>query len=84
MSQLFKVTIVSYILYIIMTGVAGNLTRDPWFTRQVVYPLHHCGSYNYFIYSVYHNDVFFHISPVENQNDLELDFKVFFFIDSCC
>ena len=23
-------------------------------------------------------------SPVENQNDLELDFKVFFFIDSCC
>ena len=24
------------------------------------------------------------ISPVENQNDLELDFKVFFFIDSCC
>ena len=25
-----------------------------------------------------------HISPVENQNDLELDFKVFFFFDSCC
>ena len=24
------------------------------------------------------------ISPVENQNDLELDFKVFFFVDSCC
>ena len=23
-------------------------------------------------------------SPLENQNDLELDFKVFFFIDSCC
>ena len=23
-------------------------------------------------------------SPVENQNDLELDFKVFFFADSCC
>ena len=23
-------------------------------------------------------------SPVENQNDLELDFKVVFFIDSCC
>ena len=23
-------------------------------------------------------------SPVENQNDLELDFKVFFFTDSCC
>ena len=23
-------------------------------------------------------------SPVENQNDLELDFKVFFFVDSCC
>ena len=22
-------------------------------------------------------------SPVENQNDLELDFKVFFFVDSC-
>ena len=22
-------------------------------------------------------------SPVENQNDLELDFKVFFFADSC-
>ena len=24
------------------------------------------------------------ISPVENQNNLELDFKVFFFADSCC
>ena len=24
------------------------------------------------------------VSPVENQNDLELDFKVFFFVDSCC
>ena len=23
-------------------------------------------------------------SPVENQNDLELDFKLFFFADSCC
>ena len=23
-------------------------------------------------------------SPVENQNDLELDFKVFFFVDYCC
>ena len=23
------------------------------------------------------------ISPVENKNDLELDFKVFFFVDSC-
>ena len=23
-------------------------------------------------------------SPVENQNDLELDFKVFFFVYSCC
>ena len=23
-------------------------------------------------------------SPVENRNDLELDFKVFFFVDSCC
>ena len=23
-------------------------------------------------------------SPVENQNDLELGFKVFFFVDSCC
>ena len=23
-------------------------------------------------------------SPGENQNDLELDFKVFFFVDSCC
>ena len=23
-------------------------------------------------------------SPEENQNDLELDFKVFFFVDSCC
>ena len=23
-------------------------------------------------------------SPEENQNDLELDFKVFFFMDSCC
>ena len=25
-----------------------------------------------------------HTSPVENKNDLELDFKVFFFTDSCC
>ena len=25
-----------------------------------------------------------HISQVENQNDLELDFKVFFFADYCC
>ena len=24
------------------------------------------------------------ISPVENKNDLELDFKVFFLTDSCC
>ena len=24
------------------------------------------------------------ISPVENQNDLELDFKVFSFVDSYC
>ena len=23
-------------------------------------------------------------SLVEHQNDLELDFKVFFFVDSCC
>ena len=23
-------------------------------------------------------------SPAESQNDLELDFKVFFFVDSCC
>ena len=23
-------------------------------------------------------------SSVENQNDLELDFNVFFFVDSCC
>ena len=23
-------------------------------------------------------------SPVENQNNLQLDFKVFFFADSCC
>ena len=23
-------------------------------------------------------------SPVENQYDPELDFKVFFFVDSCC
>ena len=23
-------------------------------------------------------------SPVENKNDLELDFKVFFFMDLCC
>ena len=23
-------------------------------------------------------------SPLENQNDLDLDFKVFFFVDSCC
>ena len=26
----------------------------------------------------------YHYSPVENQNDLELDFKVYFFVDSCC
>ena len=23
-------------------------------------------------------------TSIENKNDLELDFKVFFFIDSCC
>ena len=23
-------------------------------------------------------------SPVDNKNDLVLDFKVFFFVDSCC
>ena len=28
--------------------------------------------------------IFIQISPVENKNDLELDFKVFFFMDSCC
>ena len=28
--------------------------------------------------------VFILYSPVENKNDLELDFKVFFFTDSCC
>ena len=27
---------------------------------------------------------FYLLSPVENQNDLELEFKVFFFADSCC
>ena len=27
---------------------------------------------------------FFHNSLVENQNDLELDFKVFLLADSCC
>ena len=31
-----------------------------------------------FVCTVIHN------SPVENQNDLELDFKVFIFADSCC
>ena len=29
-------------------------------------------------------DSIYHISPVENKNDLKLDFKVFFFTDSCC
>ena len=28
------------------------------------------------------NEIIFFIA--ENQNDLELDFKLFFFIDSCC
>ena len=28
------------------TGEAGDRNCDPWFTRQVVYPLHHSGSYN--------------------------------------
>ena len=28
--------------------------------------------------------ILYHHSPVENKNDLELDFKVFFFTDSCC
>ena len=28
--------------------------------------------------------IVFTYSPVESQNDMELDFKVFFFIDSCC
>ena len=27
---------------------------------------------------------FSNVSPVENKDDLELDFKVFFFTDSCC
>ena len=27
---------------------------------------------------------YIYISPVKNKNDLELDFKVFFFTDSCC
>ena len=27
---------------ILQTGEAGNRTCDPWFTRQTVYPLHHC------------------------------------------
>ena len=27
------------------TGGARNRTCDPWFTRQVAYPLHHRGSY---------------------------------------
>ena len=27
------------------TGEAGNRTCNPWFTRQVAYPLHHSGSY---------------------------------------
>ena len=31
-----------------------------------------------------HFSVILLISPVENQNDLELDFKVFFFANSCC
>ena len=31
-----------------------------------------------------HNSMIFPYSPVENKNDLELDFKVFFFTDSCC
>ena len=28
-----------------LTGEAGDRTCDPWFTRQVAYPLHHSGSY---------------------------------------
>ena len=32
----------------------------------------------------YFHNVFNCYSPVENKNDLELDFKVFFFVDSCC
>ena len=31
-----------------------------------------------------HSDCLHDISLAENQNDLELDFKVFFFVDSCC
>ena len=31
------------------SGEAGNRTCDPWFTRQVVYPLHHSGSLVFFV-----------------------------------
>ena len=33
---------------------------------------------------LYHLENFGYHSPVENKTDLELDFKVFFFMDSCC
>ena len=37
------------------------------------------------LYPISHWSDFIHTdSPVENQNDLELDFKLFFFADSCC
>ena len=29
-------------------------------------------------------DFYRNTSPVENKNDLELSFKVFFFTESCC
>ena len=52
-------------------------------------------SVSYSITCTFYACLFFHLclstlfvcstgSPVENQMDLELDFKVFFFADSCC
>ena len=42
----------------------------------------HLVLFAFFIYTIFKEDNT--PSPVENQKDLELDFKVFFFIDSFC
>ena len=42
-----------------------------------------CAFFSVFYKEIYFLPINLYI-PVENKNDLELDFKVFFFIDSCC
>ena len=63
----------------------GAAEVDNQFSRDDIcdyHPLRECNIY--FIIPNTRLDSFFFTSPVENQNDLELDFKVFFFVDSGC